>query len=190
MKRVRRWLFNGLAAVSAVLFVGVCLLWARSRGHQTGDTLFVQTKPGRYYAVMTGQGGIGFDCTIVEHPAELRRFGVGTSYSLHYCHQNFFYPPVSARQRLGFDYFDGELGDTTDRIIGSGTFRTVVLPSWLFAAAFALLPATVLPALLRGLVRWRQPCRGCCPVCGYDLRATPYRCPECGEPIPSTSGRL
>ena len=51
---------------------------------------------------------------------------------------------------------------------------------WLLAAAFAILPMGSL--IHRGLTRKRWQI-GLCPSCGYDLRATPGRCPECGAAV-------
>jgi hypothetical protein len=53
----------------------------------------------------------------------------------------------------------------------------VGLPFWFLAASFAL-PCAVW--LLRRGVRRRLDKSGRCPACGYDLRATPDGCPECG----------
>lgn len=82
---------------------------------------------------------------------------------------------------------------TTDMPVGSFAYnlRSVTVPHWLFVFIFAVLPIFVVTRLIR---RRRQQREGLCRVCGYDLRATPDRCPECGAeplvPSPGAPGRI
>ena len=65
----------------------------------------------------------------------------------------------------------------------SPEYRMVGIPLAYLALAFAAGPAVWLAWRWRSRVRRRA---GCCRNCGYDLRATTGRCPECGTPVEPT----
>jgi hypothetical protein len=57
------------------------------------------------------------------------------------------------------------------------------LPYCFLAAVTGALPAYL---ALKAIRRRREQRQGLCRLCGYDLSATPQRCPECGAaPVPS-----
>jgi len=61
---------------------------------------------------------------------------------------------------------------------------TYQISHWVIFAAFGLLPLTRLIIVVRRRWRLRRLAeRGLCIGCGYDLRFTPDRCPECGRVV-------
>jgi hypothetical protein len=86
---------------------------------------------------------------------------------------------VPAGQWLGFGYGSSR---PWDFVIDNRAYtdedgaRFVIIPYWFLAGTFSILPILALLKARRG----PRYAAGHCQVCGYDLRATPERCPECG----------
>jgi hypothetical protein len=80
---------------------------------------------------------------------------------------------------LGFRYRDEDR-----RYTGAGSHRVIGLtvPLWPLALVTAAGPGVW---VVRHVRRRRRIRGGLCPTCGYDLRGTPDRCPECSTTGPS-----
>lgn len=77
-------------------------------------------------------------------------------------------------------YHFGSLGICIDELMteyGDGTRTIIYARHWMFAVLFSVWPLLFFIKLAK---RRNRTVNGCCVRCGYDLRARPDRCPECG----------
>jgi hypothetical protein len=92
------------------------------------------------------------------------------------------------RERSEQDYFNGTSVTHQSRR-PQGTYATndaacALVPHWFLVVITGASPILWLSAARNRRRRLRE-LAGLCRMCGYDLRATPERCPECGE-VPAT----
>jgi len=62
----------------------------------------------------------------------------------------------------------------------TATHSYLILPYWFPTGLTAVLPLIQINQFRRRRARYRRLREGLCQACGYDLRETPERCPECG----------
>ena len=199
---------NLLTAVSLLLWVAVTGLWVHSYlrdSHvkwvllrrddpQGAEWLGVYFAPGvlgltRWTYAGPGTGGGEEAAIYYASWAEWNRYQEKTSAP----------PPPATNfwERAGFHLWHATQTDTSDPYTMWGwllrrprnpvlIYRVdqlfLTLPYWSLVSATASIP--ILRILFACGRKWRRRtkvAKNLCPSCGYDLRATPGRCPECGE---------
>ena len=79
--------------------------------------------------------------------------------------------------RVGFGFLKmREQTDPGESILTMGA----LVPCWFLALVSGVLPLVWLTRWRRNAIIARRRIAGQCTACGYDLRASPDRCPECG----------
>jgi hypothetical protein len=160
---MKRRLFNLAAVVSLVMMLATLWLWVQSLFAEDVFLFVADASYGAKDAV-----------------------GIGSSSSLMYLYHRVY----QLRIATGFQHWVSEPGP----LLNTPSWRAfalaldagdpswaVYVPHWFVALLFALPPGWKLFTILRSRKRGGE--SNLCIVCGYDLRATPERCPECGSAV-------
>lgn len=190
MRRLLQWAFNGAAAVSGVLFLVNCMLWVRSDFRQ--DRFFVvrhdraEENAELYFDVESGSGEVcmffagrlPWDAASPPRPGlDFWRFGIDheTLQAPHSLHAGL----VDHKVWFGVRY------DKDQSRLAGIIYRDLDFPCWIAVVMAAAMPALWIRCARR--VGRDRVGLSFCRSCGYDLRATPLRCPECGA-VPKAKG--
>jgi hypothetical protein len=165
-----------------LMSAALCALWARSVGH-VASTEWVGPKFTLQVQEIDGVLGL-----LAARDGPLQTPSGGNASRYNWWRWRHELPPGRDRASLMTPSFNAwGFGFHTIPTVGppQGNWRIggrrlviVYVPYWLPALAAAVPPVALLASRLRGHRRLRA---GRCGNCGYDLRATPDRCPECGN---------
>jgi len=176
---VTQRMFTFASAISLILCVATVSMWVRS--HSRWEWIGYQVASGRFYSVMSRLGAVTLDVTDGwprgTYPELIRR-----SDPLRV--QTLPAPTVGSFLGCGLDRTNLNIGVAATGWTGILVSRSVIVPYWLLCAVFVIAPLRMAILVFRP-----RPLPGMCRRCGYDLRASPDRCPECGTPVPS-KGRV
>jgi hypothetical protein len=171
MRRVGRHVFAILAVLSLLLCLATLALWVRSYWRYEG--LYYAPERTWLAAIESGEGIVGLFKTSEDSDEP-----PGKGWEFRYLTDRNSTTYLAFRKGGGGSSTVLGFGSMSMTFGISVKVRGLLAPHWFFAMLFAILPAFQLRAILHLHKRSRE---GLCPRCGYDLRATPERCPECGR---------
>ena len=189
--RLLRFAIGAVPSVSAAICVATLVLWARASGASDNLRIGYTNSDARW---LLRSAGSSLELFRIRGPVHW--ISLNASDSVHCVASNRVFawnsfPASSSDVPAAWADLNGALGLFSDFTSGArpgdgglvfyGDARLLFrMPYWLVLLAAAA-PGTLCVAVRR-LPRRRFPYVRC-PVCGYDLRATPDRCPECGRAV-------
>jgi hypothetical protein len=176
MKRLLRILAAALLALSLLISISALYAWHRSLSYWD----FVSLNAGRTHIMLnTYPDAMLLTCG---H----RQAGPPGEWTLgHYAQRHTSANVVNHQYRWGLRWFGIQRYQWTEaRLVPAGlTYRGFGFAAsfWSIALITFFPPALFFSLRLRRFLKRRSRRRlGHCPNCGYDLRASPSKCPECG----------
>ncbi len=180
---MRRRLFIVISALSLMLCLACIIMWVRSYWRYDEAGWNQRSRNGsvgeaEYFNVVSECGQLRFDLqwyrgNAIAFPADWPTDGVSVRR-----------PGLDSRPAVSGRYDDfGHFGFFYGSIVRPDLVsRSLLVPHWFLTIAAAISPSVWWCKARRTK---RRNTAGLCKKCGYDLRASKDRCPECGTAIPA-----